>query len=192
MTSKEQVRKQLLTRRASLSVDEVEGEAAALAERVLAVWDEVHTGGGGRVATYFSYDREPATGTIVGGLLKRGVEVIVPIVLPRGVLEWTRYAGAEATEPNRYGIEEPTGARLGPEAVGTADLVVVPGLAVDAHGRRLGRGGGFYDRALAYVPESVPRVIVLHEGEILDEVPHEPHDQRVDIAVTPTRTVRLG
>ena len=82
---------------------------------------------------------------------------------------------------------EPDGPRLGRAAVAAADLVVCPGLAADSHGARLGRGGGSYDRVLARTPAR--RVLLLHDAEILDSVPAQPHDQRVDVIVTPVRTV---
>jgi 5-formyltetrahydrofolate cyclo-ligase len=72
---------------------------------------------------------------------------------------------------------EPSGPRLGPAAVADAHLVVVPALAVDRTGTRLGRGGGSYDRALARV--RAPSVALLYAGELVDALPAEPHDRRV-------------
>jgi 5-formyltetrahydrofolate cyclo-ligase len=65
--------------------------------------------------------------------------------------------------------------------------MVCPGLAADRSGGRLGRGGGSYDRALART--RARRVLLLHDGEVLDSVPAQPHDQPVDVIVTPTRTL---
>ncbi|PSK58900.1 5-formyltetrahydrofolate cyclo-ligase [Micromonospora sp. MH33] len=66
-----------------------------------------------------------------------------------------------------------------------ADLVVVPALAVDRRGYRLGRGGGSYDRALARVPATVPTVALLHDGELVEVVPAQPHDRPVRFVITP-------
>ena len=77
----------------------------------------------------------------------------------------------------------PVGSRV--DAVARADLVVVPALAVDRYGFRLGRGGGSYDRALARVSASTLTVALLHDGELLDRLPAEPHDRPVRAVVTP-------
>jgi 5-formyltetrahydrofolate cyclo-ligase len=64
-------------------------------------------------------------------------------------------------------------------------MVVVPAVAVDARGNRLGRGGGSYDRALTRVPAQTLVVALLHDGEVVEELPDEPHDRRVDAVITP-------
>jgi 5-formyltetrahydrofolate cyclo-ligase len=118
--------------------------------------------------------------------------VLLPVVLPDRDLDWavddgTRAAGALA------GVLEPGGPRLGPAAVADADVVVVPALAVDTGGRRLGQGGGSYDRALARVGAGALVVALLHDEELLDgeQVPVSAHDVPVHAVVTPRRTVRL-
>ncbi|TDB95060.1 5-formyltetrahydrofolate cyclo-ligase, partial [Micromonospora fluostatini] len=84
---------------------------------------------------------------------------------------------------------EPAGPRLGVTAIAGADLVVVPALAVDRRGLRLGRGGGSYDRALARVPATVPTVALLHDGELVGSLPAQPHDRPVRAVVTPASGV---
>jgi len=69
--------------------------------------------------------------------------------------------------------------------------VIVPGLAVDPTGIRLGRGGGSYDRALGRVPVGTFTCVVLNEVELLDQVPAAAHDRRVSAAVTEERVVRF-
>ena len=85
-------------------------------------------------------------------LAAAGKRVILPVLLPDGDLDWAVYAGDDSLAPARLGLLEPTGPRLGVDAVATADVVLVPGLAVSTTGDRLGRGGGSYDRALGRVP----------------------------------------
>jgi 5-formyltetrahydrofolate cyclo-ligase len=80
---------------------------------------------------------------------------------------------------------------LGRDAVATADVVLVPGLAVDRTAMRLGRGGGSYDRALGRVPVGTFVCTLLYDGEVLDEVPAEPHDRPVTAVVTPSGLTRL-
>jgi 5-formyltetrahydrofolate cyclo-ligase len=72
------------------------------------------------------------------------------------------------------------------DAVARADLVLVPALAVDRGGVRLGRGGGSYDRALTRVGPGIPTIALLYDGELLDEVPADDHDQRVRLVARPS------
>jgi 5-formyltetrahydrofolate cyclo-ligase len=88
--------------------------------------------------------------------------------------------------PGRFGLLEPLGPRLGPTALRTADVVVVPALAVARDGVRLGRGGGYYDRALQYARSDAVLVALVFDDELLDELPSEQHDRRVTAVVTPS------
>jgi len=85
------------------------------------------------------------------------------------------------------GLLEPAGPRLGVAGITSAQLVLVPALAVDRRGLRMGRGGGSYDRALSRLPATggPPVVALLHDGELVDTVPAEPHDRPVHAAITP-------
>ncbi|MEV4636137.1 5-formyltetrahydrofolate cyclo-ligase [Actinoplanes sp. NPDC049548] len=111
--------------------------------------------------------------------------VLLPVLLPDGDLDWARYEGPSSLRSGPRGLLEPVGPRLSPAAIAQADLVVVPALAVDRHGLRMGRGGGSYDRALARVPATAFTVALLHDGELLNSVPAEPHDRRVRAVITP-------
>jgi 5-formyltetrahydrofolate cyclo-ligase len=114
-----------------------------------------------------------------------GARVLLPVVSPEGVeLAWAVDTGRLA--PGRFGLLEPVGPRLGPTAIGTADIVIVPALAVSRDGVRLGRGGGYYDRALGHARPEAVVVALVFDDELLDEVPAEPHDRRVDAVLTPS------
>lgn len=140
----------------------------------------------GLVACYWSIGTEPATHGLVFALWKHGATVILPVLRDDDDLDWAVYDGPDTLAPGRFGIMEPVDTRRGVDTVRTAALVIVPALAVDrSTGVRLGRGGGSYDRALARVGPNVPTVALLHEGELLDGVPAEPHDVAVRYAATP-------
>lgn len=111
--------------------------------------------------------------------------VLLPVLLPDLDLDWAPYAGPHSLRLTQRRLYEPTTARLGPEAIATARVAIVPALATDRDGHRLGRGGGSYDRALARLPEGALSVALLHSGELLDHVPHEPHDCRVAHSLEP-------
>jgi 5-formyltetrahydrofolate cyclo-ligase len=117
--------------------------------------------------------------------------VILPLLQPDNDLDWAAYAGPDHLVAAGRGLLEPVGRALGADAVATADAVIVPGLAVDRTGLRLGRGGGSYDRALGRVPVGTFTCVVLNDDEVLDQVPAAPHDRRVSAAVTERRLLRF-
>ena len=175
------LRDRLLTARRRLSLLEVQEAAQAIAGHLLAT-DAVRRAA--TVAAYVSVGTEPGTGPLLEALAAAGRRVVLPCLLPDNDLDWAVHTG-ELRRAGR-GLLEPTGPRLGREAVATADIVLVPGLAVDGNGMRLGRGGGSYDRALGRVPVGTVTCVLLHEGEVVDTVPAEPHDRPVTAAVTPS------
>jgi 5-formyltetrahydrofolate cyclo-ligase len=139
----------------------------------------------GTVAAYYSVGSEPATHSLVYALWKRGSYVVLPLLLPDGDLEWASYEGPDSLVPGPRGLLQPAEPPRGTGTVSRADVVLVPALAVDRSGRRLGRGGGSYDRALAQVGEQVPVIALLYDGELVDEVPAQEHDQPVRAVARP-------
>lgn len=136
----------------------------------------------GVVAGYVPTAEEPGAGELVDAL---GRGALLPVVPASGrVLSWARADGDLA--PGRYGLLEPTGPRLPPSALGDARVVVVPALAVGLDGSRLGRGAGFYDRALLHAAPDAVLVGVVFDDELLPTVPAEPHDVRLHAVVTPS------
>jgi 5-formyltetrahydrofolate cyclo-ligase len=113
----------------------------------------------------------------------RAGRLILPVLLPDFDLDWAEYRGPADLRPATRGLFEPSGPRLGTAAVAAASLVVVPAVAVDCAGVRLGRGGGSYDRALARVPAGVEIIALLYPGEYLSRLPAEQHDRRVTAAL---------
>ncbi|XVU24885.1 5-formyltetrahydrofolate cyclo-ligase [Actinoplanes sp. CA-054009] len=134
------------------------------------------------IAAYVPIGTEPGGLTLVPALAEYA-RVLLPVLLPDGDLDWAEYSGALDSGPR--GLLSPPGPRLGVSGIGQAGLVLVPALAVDRRGLRLGRGGGSYDRALTRVSENAMVVALLHDGELLEEVPAEPHDRLVHGVITP-------
>ena len=174
------VRRELLLLRRDL--DPAAG-ARELAEAVMALLAPTP----GTVCAYASVAGEPATGVLLDVLDAAGHRVLLPVLLDDADLDWAPWSAGSALSPGRLGLMQPAGPRLGRDAVSNATVVVCPGLAGDRHGNRLGRGGGSYDRALART--RARRVLLLHDHEIIDAVPAQPHDQPVDVIVTPARTL---
>jgi 5-formyltetrahydrofolate cyclo-ligase len=176
------LRDQLVTTRGRRSLLEVSEGARAIARHLVETSDVRRAA---TVAAYVSIGTEPGTGPLLDALTAMGRRVILPVVLPDLDLDWAVYDGPDGLARARRGLLEPTGERLGLEAVATADVVLTPGLAVDRTGMRLGQGGGCYDRALGRVPVGTFTCTLLYDGEVLDEVPAAPHDRRVTAVVTP-------
>jgi 5-formyltetrahydrofolate cyclo-ligase len=174
-----------------LTADDVSETAAVLARRALELPELAKAR---TVGAYVSVGREPGTRALLDALRARGVRVLLPVLLADNDLDWGAYEGAERLVRARRGLLEPTGIRLGPEAIANADAVLLPGLAVDERGMRLGRGGGSYDRVLAKLAASgadPALVVLLYDGELLGEVPAEAHDRPVHAAVTPSAVRRF-
>lgn len=140
-----------------------------------------------RIAAYASMPSEPGTAPLLEQLMGRGVVVIVPISLEDRTMAWALNEPG-AVSVSALGVPEPTGPVLGPGALAECSVAIVPALAVDHAGNRLGRGAGYYDRALADFTGVVCAVVF--ENELVPEVPHADHDRRVDLVLTPAGVFR--
>jgi 5-formyltetrahydrofolate cyclo-ligase len=164
VSTKESLRQQAEKRRRTLAPADLDDALGGLLEAATTV------------AAYVPIGNEPRISLRPGWL--------VPVVTEDWDLDWARYDGGLAP---RSGLLEPTGPRLGREALASCDLVLVPALLVDRHGTRLGKGGGCYDRALPRTTGLT--VALLHDDELVEELPSEPHDVRVDAVATPSHGV---
>ena len=133
-----------------------------------------------RVACYLPFGGEPDVGDFITWCLDARLTVLLPVANPDATLHWVEFDG-QTTQTSIFGFAEPHGP---PAALEPVDLIVVPALAVDLQGNRLGKGKGYYDRALSDTSATV--VGVVYEHEVLESLPVEPHDRRVDFVVTPT------
>ncbi|MGW4286179.1 5-formyltetrahydrofolate cyclo-ligase [Streptomyces sp. NPDC004673] len=193
---KRNLRRELLSLRRALTPEERTEAGAALAVRALRL-PELATAR--TVAAYVSMGTEPGTAELLEALRRRGTRVLLPVLLPDDDLDWGAYTGPGSLAAVRHGgrmeLAEPTGTRLGPDAVAAADVVLLPGLAVDGRGMRLGRGGGSYDRVLARLERAGARpalVVLLYDTEVVARVPAEAHDHPVHAVVTPTGVRRFA
>lgn len=140
----------------------------------------------GIVALYRALPSECGTASVAAGLQAAGREVCYPVVMPgERALQFRRAAGAFVA--GALGVEEPTGS---PVALGDISLLVVPAVAVDAAGRRLGRGRGHYDATLAAFPG--PSVALVFDSQLVPEVPVGEHDRHVGAVCTDLRWLSIA
>lgn len=183
MSQKADLRARILAARRDLTAEEREAAARALRDTLL---EMPEMGMAGTVAAYYSVGAEPDTRRLLYALWKRGTYVLLPLLLPDGDLDWASYEGPDSLVPGPHGLLEPGEPPRGPGAISRADIVLVPALAVDNAGNRLGRGGGSFDRALARVAPTIPVIALLYDDELVDELPAAPHDRPVTAVARPT------
>lgn len=134
----------------------------------------------GHVLLYAAMSEEADLARVVGPLRERGVRTLFPRV--RGdQLEVVAASDLLTLQLGYRGVREPSGPRIDTEVV---DVAVVPGVAFDPHGGRLGHGGGHYDRLLAQLPEDTLRVGVCFACQVVPRVPRAAHDEPVDVVIT--------
>lgn len=180
VAAKAALRRSLLAGRRSRPAVERAAAAEAVAAALLRALAGVRV-----LAAYVPDATEPGFGVLPAAYDRLRVPVLLPVVPDDGAaLDWAVHSGE--LRPGRYGLLEPVGRRAGAAAVLTAEAVVVPALAVDRLGFRLGRGGGYYDRALAHVRPEAVLVAVVFDDERVDELPREHHDRPVTAVVTPS------
>lgn len=168
-----------------------EDERAALADALAregTVWLKGYAASAGvatdrlTVTAFEPMRTEPPVERLTGALLDAGARVLVPLTLARPRLDW-----ADLTDPDRT--------PLGEAALAQVDVALIPGLAISEAGVRLGQGGGYYDHTLPRLheltaPRRAPVVVVLHDHEVVPQVPADRHDSVVDAVLRPGRGVQ--
>jgi 5-formyltetrahydrofolate cyclo-ligase len=184
--TKSEVRAHVLRARRKVTPQAHEREAAALAGHLAGIATPGRT-----VCAYVPIGSEPGSLAMLDELLARGARVLLPVTRSDDAgaptpLQWGEYRPGCLVD-GRFGLREPAPPWLPADAVAHADVVLVPALAVDRSGVRLGRGGGFYDRSLGKADPATLLVAVVRDDEFVERVPAEAHDVRMTHALTPGR-----
>lgn len=180
------MRTTILASRRAVAPEVHDAEAVALCGHLPDV-----VAGARTVCAYVPISFEPGSIAFLDSLLQLGVQVLLPVArddaggVPQP-MQWGQYQPGGLV-PARLGLREPQEPWLPSGAVADAAVVFVPALAVDRAGVRLGRGAGFYDRTLPLARAAARLVAVVRDGELLDEIPAEPHDVPMTHALTPRR-----
>jgi 5-formyltetrahydrofolate cyclo-ligase len=187
-SAKRALRRELLAARSHL-----DGAALATAGRDLTqvLLDTPEVAEARTVAAFWPTAGEPDIRLLLQHLDGAGAAVLLPVLGADDDLDWARWQPSAGVRMGRRGLAEPVGPLLGRDAASSADVVLVPGLAVDRRGRRLGRGGGSYDRVLPRLSPEQLVIVVLHDHEVLETVPTDPHDRPVHAVATPSGLLRL-
>ena len=185
---KRALRAELRERRQNLTSTERQAATAGITRNLIDLTTDLSARS---VACYLSTTIEPDTREYVNWALARGLRILLPVSREDGLLDWTTGDGETEAE-GLFGMPEAVGELLGPIAINDVDLILVPAAAVDAGGMRMGWGRGYFDKTLGSMVKCPPVYAVVFDGELVDEVPRERHDQPVDGAVTPTRIVQFS
>jgi len=185
-SKKQEVRKQLLHKRNNEPYVDI-NEKSLLIQKNLENFDlfkQANT-----ILFYISYDKEVSTHDLIKKTLHTKKKVIVPLsdmktytIIPSILTDWNHLSiGA-------YGILEPPRSQIVPIEPNTIDLVIIPGIGFDKTGNRMGHGKGYYDRFLPLAKKAL-RIGLCFEFQIIDQIPTEPSDQKVDYIITEERII---
>ena len=183
--SKDAIRARSLTSRAARAES-----AIALAGEAIAAHDWNALCAGELVTCFVSLATEPPTAQLRKQLGALGKSVALPIMKPGHTLAWG-FDGLSLAK-NSYGIFEPVSSDID---INSASSIIIPALRVGLDGSRLGRGAGYYDRALetlvSYKDGGPRRIVLVFDDEVDESVPCEPHDAPIDVIVTPTQLIAI-
>jgi 5-formyltetrahydrofolate cyclo-ligase len=190
--SKSELRETILRTRRSLAPEQRKAEADALCSAIGGALSGDQT-----VCAYVPIGSEPGSVEMLDAMVATGATVLLPVARTNSSAEpqplnWAVYTAGGLVD-GAFGLREPAPPWLPPHAVASAPLILVPALAVDRAGVRLGRGAGFYDRSLRMADPTAKLVAVVRDDELADSLPGEDHDVPMTHALTPGRgLVALG
>jgi 5-formyltetrahydrofolate cyclo-ligase len=187
-SQKRALRAELRERRRTRTSTERASDATALTTQLEALTSSL---GVTYLAAYLSTPNEPPTRDFLQWACKSGIRVILPVSRDDGLLDWAPYDASEESE-DVAGMPVPTTDVLSPMAINDVGLILVPAATVDRTGMRMGWGQGYFDKTLGSMEKCPPVYAVIFDDELVDEVPSEVHDKRVNGVVTPDGIVRFS
>ncbi|MFQ5651403.1 MAG: 5-formyltetrahydrofolate cyclo-ligase [bacterium] len=177
---KEDLRAEIKQKRACLTGEQVRRDSARIIARLETVPGFAQAKS---VHCYVAWQNEVRTHELIQELLLRGTRVVVPAVdLANHTLVHSEISSFSDLRPGAFGILEPAPDARRPVNVGDIDVVIVPAIAVDMSGHRIGYGGGYYDTFLAHI--GALKVALVYHFQIVDKIPTRNEDERVDMIVT--------
>lgn len=178
MIQKKELRKEIRARKRDIPVEELREMSRLLCKRLLA---NERLGNASTVMMYYPLGDEVDVTPVIERLAENGKTVVLPQVTGEATMVLRRYKGEDDLREGAFGIMEPCGELFTDyEAI---DVAIIPGMAFDRHGNRLGRGKGYYDRFLPLLPTRVYKIGICFPFQLLDDIPMEEHDKRVNLIV---------
>jgi 5-formyltetrahydrofolate cyclo-ligase len=181
-SQKRALRAELRERRQNMTSTERDEAGSAITRNLIYLATRL---GSKYVAAYLSLPDEPGTRDFLLWASANDIRVLLPVSREDGLLDWAPYDGSDE-DTDLLGMPTPTSELLGPIAINDVDLIVVPASSVDRTGMRMGWGRGYFDKTLGSMEGCPPVYAVVFDSELVDSVPSERHDQRVDGVVTPS------
>jgi len=187
---KKELRKQIITARDLLTDEEIVSKSVTIADKLysLPAYERAEA-----VMFFISFGSEVDTRPLVEATIRKGKIALAPKAVPRSrelipsrILDWE-----SDLMPGYYNIPEPRAGALRPYSPEQIDLLIVPGVAFDLKGNRLGYGGGYYDRFSLLLKPGTPLVALVFDLQLVAEVPEEEWDRRVDYIITEQRLVEI-
>lgn len=178
MIQKKELRKEIRERKRDIPVDELREMSRLLCKRLLA---NERLGNASTVMMYYPLGDEVDVAPVIEQLAESGKTVVLPQVMGEAEMVLRRYTGKADLQEGAYGIMEPCGEIFSDyEAI---DVAIIPGMAFDRRGNRLGRGKGYYDRFLPLLLTRVYKIGVCFPFQLLDDIPVEEHDISMDTVI---------
>lgn len=187
MQDKSAIRKELLERRYNIPPEVKKTKNRMILERFLSL-DEFKNAG--IIFFFASFKSEVDTTEMIKTSLSAGKRVVLPKVdkeKHRLVLREIQEVGV--LTPGYMGIPEPPSEER-QVSISDVDIAIIPGAGFDAAGNRIGYGGGYYDRLLSGLEKHIPVIAPAYEEQLVDSIPSEPHDIRIDMIVTDKRLIQ--
>ncbi|MEK9673464.1 MAG: 5-formyltetrahydrofolate cyclo-ligase [Rhodospirillaceae bacterium] len=187
-SDKQQLRERAAKRRAEAHAAVGAAAVEAYTRRLL---DLAGAGEGRYASGYLAIGDEMEVRPALAGLLAAGWRTCLPVVVKKDTpLDFRPWRDGDVLEKGVFGTRHPAD-----PAEATPDMLIVPLLAFDRGGYRIGWGGGFYDRTLQKLRAAIPRLLAIgaaYAAQEVDAVPRDQYDQRLDLIVTETETIRFG
>lgn len=179
MGIKQELRRYIREQKREHTPEELAVMSEQVCRRVLAMsrWQDAAT-----VLLYYPLPDEVDTRVLIDAAVEQGKRVLLPVVVGDD-LELRVYAGTASLQPGAFGILEPCGNPFPLQEYGYIDLAIIPGMAFNEAGNRLGRGKGYYDRLLPRL-SAATRMGICFPFQLLPTVPSEPHDIQMQVIIT--------
>ena len=190
---KQKLKDEIFRKRKSLPKSEVDEKSAAIREKLFSLNEFKDSK---NILFYVSFNNEVDTIETIKELLKNKEEnkknIIVPYVEKNNpILQLSKLNSFDDLEPKTFGILEPKDGKIKKFDANELGLVIVPGIAFDENGHRIGYGYGYYDRFLRKLNKNKTKIGLCYDFQLVDKIPEEKHDVPMDIIITEKRIVKV-